>query len=82
LLEKHLHRTVLNHLPQDAWRKLDEPHMIDEPNLDQHVFCRLKEKMVIGEQAEAQEFDQDACLIAKYSTIQPLVLEGKVELLM
>ena len=38
LLQKHYDRTVLQHLPKDAWKKLDEPEMIDSPNLEQFDF--------------------------------------------
>lgn len=46
LLEKHYRRTVLDHLPKEAWKKLDEPEMIDSPNLEQFVFCRVLDETV------------------------------------
>jgi len=47
LLERHHRRTVLNHLPKEAYRKLDEPEMIDSPDLEQFVFCRVLETVQI-----------------------------------
>lgn len=47
LIEHHFQRTVLNHLPKDAWKKLNEPGMIEEPDLDAYVFCRVLEAVEI-----------------------------------
>lgn len=95
LLEGHFHRTVLDHLPKDAWKKLDQPEMIDFPNMDQFVFCKVLETLEIdnydplGEEEDEdlggsniQEYQADSCLIARYSAIRDLVLEGKIELLL
>mmetsp|Transcript_10386 Transcript_10386/g.9997 ORF Transcript_10386/g.9997 Transcript_10386/m.9997 type:complete len:96 (+) Transcript_10386:88-375(+) len=39
-----MRRTVLTHLPNGGnWDKMDEPQMIDKPNLDSYVFCRISE---------------------------------------
>eukprot|EP00581_Thalassiosira_minuscula_P017766 CAMPEP_0183722092 /NCGR_PEP_ID=MMETSP0737-20130205/14158_1 /TAXON_ID=385413 /ORGANISM="Thalassiosira miniscula, Strain CCMP1093" /LENGTH=370 /DNA_ID=CAMNT_0025952193 /DNA_START=107 /DNA_END=1220 /DNA_ORIENTATION=+ len=43
LLEKHYQRTVLSHLPKEAYKKLDDPEMIDTPDLERFVFCRVLE---------------------------------------
>jgi DNA replication complex GINS protein SLD5 C-terminus len=48
LLDSHLHKTVLDHFPQDVWKRLDEPEMIDEPELTSYVFVRTKEEVTIG----------------------------------
>lgn len=93
LTEKHLKRTVLDHLPKDAWKKLDEPEMIDSPNLDAFVFCKCLETVEINnydplgdddedEEDGIQEHKAGACLIARYSAIRELVQEGKIEMLM
>ena len=34
-------RSVTDHLPKEAWKKLDEPEMIVRPNLNSFVFCRV-----------------------------------------
>ncbi len=74
LLEKYHRRTVLNHLPKEAYRKLDEPEMIDAPDLEQFVFCRVLETVqidvrsqtngngklgVLGEEDEEEERYED-----------------------
>ena len=97
LLRKHHHRTVLQHLPKEAWKKLDEPEMIDGPNLERFVFCRVLEPIVIDLRREnnndenneeedlidsIQEHGEGACLIVMYETVREFVLDGKVELLM
>ena len=94
LVEKHHRRIVLNHLPKEAYKKLDEPEMIDSPNLEEFVFCRVLEPIQIdvsedndngdGEDLvdRIQEHGAGAYLIVMYKSIRVLVLEGKVELLM
>jgi GINS complex subunit 4 len=97
LVEKHYRRTVLNHLPKEAWKKLDEPEMIDSPNLEEFVFCRVLERIQIdirednlGEDEDGggdmidtiQEHEAGAVLIVMYKSIRELVFDGKVELLM
>jgi DNA replication complex GINS protein SLD5 C-terminus len=49
LLEGHLQQTVTNHFPQEAWKALDEPHMITPPStwLQGYVFCHVKESCTI-----------------------------------
>jgi GINS complex subunit 4 len=84
-MEGHLRRTVLDHIPQDAWRKLDAPEMIDEPDLDSFVFCRCVEDIVMNagteEQPNINQHAAGACLIIRYRRIRDFVLEGKVALL-
>ncbi len=36
-----MRRSVTDQIPKEAWRKLDEPSMIDRPNLDHYVFCKV-----------------------------------------
>jgi GINS complex subunit 4 len=52
LVEKHYQRTVLNHMPAEAWRRLDDPEMIDSPDLEQFVFCRALEPIEIDVSSE------------------------------
>lgn len=73
-----MRRTVLDHLPQDVWKKLDEPHMITSPDLNKFVFCKALEEVQLQEGQHAK----GSCLIARYETVQPLLSEGKMELLM
>lgn len=91
LLEKHFKRTVLDHMPKDAWKKLDDPGMIDSPDLNKFVFCRVLDENVEidntfeGEEKDdmnIQEHQKGACLIVRYGAIKSLLSEEKVELLM
>jgi hypothetical protein len=85
-LERHLNRTVLDHFPQDVWKKLDDPEMIDEPDLDTYVFIKTRENVVIDSGTEdnpgLQQHAAGTCLIVLYKRIRDLLLEEKVELLM
>lgn len=93
LLESHFNRSVLDHFPKKPWRKLDEPEMIDRPNMDRFVFCKALETVEInnhdplsGEEQQSefniQEHQTGECLIVRYNAIRELVLEGKVEILL
>ena len=67
LVERHLSRTVLNQMPKEAWRKLNEPDMIDRPDLDAYVFCRVLETVEVDSSvgdkkrktAASSEYDDD-----------------------
>ena len=59
LLEKHYRRTVLDHLPKEAWKKLDEPDMIDSPDLEQFVFCRVVDTVSIDVSGESKVLNRD-----------------------
>jgi len=65
-MERHLRTTVLDHFPQDVWRKLDEPEMIDEPDLDAHVFIKVKETVAIDigttESPELRQHPEGSCI--------------------
>ena len=93
-----MRRSVTDQIPKEAWRKLDEPDMIDRPSLDKYVFCKVvfKDGVVINNH-KGIEIDQDeefngveperhydcgSCLFARYGVVQDLVAEGKVDLLM
>lgn len=98
LFQTHLGRTVTDHLRKEAWKKLDEPEMIDRPNLDTFVFCKVvdKEGIVVdnweGLTINAEEEDEDdlrrqdfstgAHIFVRYRVVRELVQEGKVDLLM
>jgi hypothetical protein len=79
LIERHFRRTVLDHFPQDVWKKLDEPEMIDSPDLDTYVFIRTKESVLIDEETALHE--AGTSLIVQYNRVRDLFLKGKVELL-
>ena len=63
-----MQRSVTDHITKDAWKKLDEPEMIERPNLDSYVFCRvIVDKVTLNNQlgmeltsgAEVDEEDED-----------------------
>ena len=70
--------------------------MIDSPNLESFVFCRVLEPIQIdvsGDTNREEEGEDDlidtiqehgagSCLIVMYKSVRKFVLEGKVELLM
>ena len=86
LLERHLHRTVLDHFPQDAWKKLDAPEMIDKPNLETYVFVKALDDVAIDngtkDVPDIQHHEGGTCLIVRYSRVRDLFLQDKLELLL
>lgn len=68
--------------------------MIDSPNLESFVFCRVLEPIQIDVSGDTndeggedvidtiQEHGAGSCLIVMYKSIMRFVLDGKVELLM
>ena len=41
LWENHMKRNVTNQFPKEIWKTLNEPDMIDHPDLDSFVFCKV-----------------------------------------
>lgn len=97
LLEKYLHKQVLNHFPKgDMMRKLDDPEMVDSPNLEEYIFCKIIENCLITEEPPPsndddeeedqegmpQEYSTGSCLVVKYKLVRDLIMEGKVSLLL
>lgn len=88
-VERHFKINVTNHFPQDVWRQLDAPDMIDEPDLDKFVFLRCLEDIVVddGDSSESGAGDNSqahkagTCLIVRYRRVRDLCLQGKVELM-
>jgi len=93
-----MERSVTDHLPKNAWKKLDDPEMIDRPDLDTYVFCSVVDKdgvtidnhegLDVSEDDERDgvqpinHYPSDSHLFVRYGAIRDLILEGKVELLM
>lgn len=75
LLEDHLRQTVFDHIPE-AWQRLDEGNMIDQPDYDGYHFWLVNEAFV----ADDVEQEEGNCLVAKYSAMREFMREGKVEL--
>jgi hypothetical protein len=87
-VELHLNRTVLDHFPQgdgEVFKKIDEPDMIDEPNLETYVFIKCRDDVLIDNATDNTPPDmheKGSVLIVQYSRIRDLFLDKKVELLM
>lgn len=81
-----MRRTVLDHIAKVAFRNLDEPEMVDSPDLDQYVFVKVKEKAVIDTGTEDDSFPEEhqagKTLITRYSVVRDSFAQGKVELLL
>lgn len=93
LFESHMRRSVTNHIPKDAWKKLDDNGMIDSPDLNCYVFAKVvsEESVLIDKNfgldssEESQNpdiFESGDHIFVRYASIQDLILENKVELLM
>ncbi|CAB9527014.1 GINS protein SLD5 [Seminavis robusta] len=86
LFEGYMRRTVLDHVAKDALKNLDEPEMIDKPDLEQFVFVRVKEtsEIDIGTEDEPsiQQHDPGTTLITRYNLVRELFGQGKVELIL
>jgi len=43
-----MRRTVLNQLPESGgWKKFDEPEMIERPDLNNYICCRILENVEV-----------------------------------
>lgn len=74
LVEKHFNRTVLDHFPQEAWKKLP----IEEPNLDYtYVFVKCREPTKI----DKDELERGDSLIVQYSKVRDSLRDGDLQLL-
>jgi len=77
LLHEHLHQTVLDHIPQ-AWQRLDEPNMIDQPDYEGYHFWLVQHPIVVDD----VEQEEGSTLVAKYTAMRDFLRENKVELLL
>jgi len=77
IMEEHMNATVLDTIPQ-AWKALDDPDMIDQPDYDGYHFWFVNDSIV-----DKDEIDHEAgsCLVAKYLDMKENMQENKVELL-
>eukprot|EP00977_Amphora_coffeiformis_P023483 scaffold13461_cov166-Amphora_coffeaeformis.AAC.5 len=83
LMEKHLRTTVTNHFPQEAWKRLDEPEMIEQPNVDQYVMVRvLRDATLRKGSEEARPLEAGSNLIVNYGEIRGFLESGAVQLIM
>jgi|TARA_B110000091_G_C13736813_1_gene441505 hypothetical protein len=86
LKETHLKTTFLNDLPEKFQGVSDntgsDPSMIDSPNLDEYVFCRVLDDIGTLRVSDDQDLELNVGDIyaLRYSTIQGLLLQGKLHL--
>ena len=78
-VQRHLQVTVTDHFPQEVWKQLDDPDMIDEPDLDQFVYSRFLEDAALDDGRDY--FNVGECVVIRYRRIRDLFLLGKVELI-
>lgn len=83
LLEGHLQKTVTNHFPQEAWKRLDEPDMIEKPGLDEYVMVRVFEDSTLRKGTEeARTLEEGSNLIVNYREVRTFLESGALQLIM
>lgn len=92
LFESHMRRSVTDHIPKDAWKSLDDPEMIEKPDMNCFVFAKVVSEESVridryyGLDSSSEEsfdnFESGSQIFVRYACIHDLVLENKVELLM
>mmetsp|Transcript_3977 Transcript_3977/g.8958 ORF Transcript_3977/g.8958 Transcript_3977/m.8958 type:complete len:288 (+) Transcript_3977:119-982(+) len=77
MIHHHLEQTVTHSIPH-AWKELDDPEMIDQPDYEGYHFWLVRETIV-----DRDEIDHEAgsCLVAKYLDMKENMKANKVELL-
>ena len=75
--------SVTDHFPQEAWRRLDEDEMMEQPNLDQYVMVHVNEDSTLRKGTEeARPLEEGSNLIVNYGEIRSLLESGAVQLIM
>lgn len=90
LWTEHIEKTVTDHFPQSVWKKLDEPEMVQSPNLDEFCWVRVLQDITLHlSQSQSSQYDDDvdahrynkgSVLVIPYSRVRDLIQEQKVEL--
>eukprot|EP00934_Nitzschia_sp_Nitz4_P004730 Nitzschia sp. Nitz4//scaffold207_size38617//13416//14330//NITZ4_007676-RA/size38617-processed-gene-0.39-mRNA-1//-1//CDS//3329541608//4720//frame0 len=81
LLEDHLRRTVLDHIPE-AWQSLDEPHMIDTPNRETYHFWAIQDFVELeGGDGGMETLEKGGTVIQTFEKMEEYMAKGKVRLL-
>uniref|UniRef100_A0A7S1BFA1 DNA replication complex GINS protein SLD5 n=1 Tax=Corethron hystrix TaxID=216773 RepID=A0A7S1BFA1_9STRA len=96
ILEGHLSSIVLQRLP-DPYQSLTDPEMIDGPDLDEYVFCKVGAEDLyvnnsislsdgISKEGDNQEENAQVQyrgrdIISRYACVREYIMEGKVMLL-
>lgn len=55
-------RNVTDHFPKDKWKALNEPDMIDHPDLNSFVFCKVvdSEGVQLDKYKDFPKVDEDS----------------------
>ncbi|KAJ3327538.1 GINS complex subunit [Blyttiomyces sp. JEL0837] len=76
-------RTILDTLPH-RYQALSDFNMIIRPDVDNAVFCRVNENIgqfQADDNTESVNMSKDNIVLLKYSSIKPLLMERKVDLI-
>lgn len=82
LYKSHLDQTVLDHIPKDAFSRLDDKEMVDKPNLDEYVFVKVIETCRISASDKENQYEPGATLITRWSAVQNLFSAKKIQLVL
>jgi len=77
MVEHHMKQTVTNSIPT-AWKELDEPEMIDQPDHEGYHFWLVREDIV---DRDSNEHEAGSCLVAKYLDMKDNMEDNRVKLL-
>jgi len=77
MIHHHLEQTVTHSIPP-AWKELDEPEMIDQPDYEGYHFWLVRETIIDRDNIE---HEAGSSLVAKYLDMEDNMKEKKVELL-
>jgi GINS complex subunit 4 len=77
MIHHHLEQTVTHSIPP-AWKDLDEPEMIDQPDYEGYHFWLVRETIIDRDNIE---HEAGSCLVAKYLDMKQNMKKSKVELL-
>ena len=75
--------SVTDHFPLEAWKRLDEPEMIEEPRLDEYVMVRVFEDSTLRKGSEeARTLEEGSNLIVNYREVRTFLESGALQLIM
>ena len=88
LIDRHYHHAFLRDLPDNLQRTNDATggiSMIEEPDLDRAVFCKVVKQPVnpmldLGND-ESISLTMDSIYMVRYSVVRELIMDGSIELI-
>jgi len=76
-----LQSTVTDHIVKDAFNGLTDKGMVDPPNQEQYVFCKVEETSEIDAGGGVPRVHEaGTSLITRFDVVRHLFAEGKVSL--